>query len=295
MAERLNFNQLYYFWVIAKEGSIKKASKKLRLTASGLSGQLRYLEEFFGKKLFDRKVRRLVLNDVGKMVFNYAAKIFVQSEEMVKAVRQAALKQQTLIRIGVLPSLSKSHIHEFILPLLRDRSVIIKVSEGALDDFFYKLENDNLDIILSDRPALVRKGKIKSFKLRPRKIVAVGGNNFIGLRKKFPDSLSGQPMIQLTEHSNLRTEIDDYLEKHQIVPQIVGEADDVILLRLAAEKGVCVAILPQNTVNESISSKRIFKLGELKGINSDMWAMVGTKGQAGSILEKTIRKFLEFD
>ncbi len=290
---RLNFNQLYYFWIIAKEGSIKKASKKLHLTASGLSGQLRFLEEFFGKKLFDRKTRQLVLNDIGHMVFDYSNRIFSQSEEMVKAVKQSSPNKQTLVRIGVLPSLSKSHIHDFILPLLRDRSILIKVSEGSLDNFIYFLENNNLDIILSDRPALVKKGKIKSLKLKPRKIVAVGGKDFIKLKKGFPQSLSGQPMIRLTEHSNLRLEIDDYLERNQIVPQIIGEADDVILLRLAVEKNFCVAILPQNTVHESISSKKVYKLGELPGINSDMWAMMKAKSLVSPILEKTINSFLE--
>ncbi len=293
MLERVNFNQLYYFWVIAQEGSIKKASKKLNLTPSGLSGQLRYLEEFFGKKLFDRAVRKLVLNDVGKIVFEYATNIFNQSDEMLRAVRQAKIKRQTLIQIGVLPSLSKSHIHEFILPLLRDRSIIVNVSEGSLNEFIYQIENDNLDIILTDRPAITKKTKIKSFKLKPRKIVAVGGKNFQGLKKKFPSSISGQPIIQLTKHSHLRSEIDDYFERHRIIPQIVGEADDVTLLRLAAEKGVCIAILPQNTVNESILAKRVLKLGELKGINSDMWAMMRSNANGKPILEKTIQKFLE--
>jgi len=54
MNKRLNFNQLYYFWTIAQEGSIKKASQKLNLTPPGLSGQLKQLEDFFGKKLFER-------------------------------------------------------------------------------------------------------------------------------------------------------------------------------------------------------------------------------------------------
>lgn len=294
MLDRVNFNQLYYFWVIAKEGSIKKASEKLRLTPAGLSGQLRYLEEFFGKKLFDREIRKLVLNDIGKMVFDYSENIFKQSEEMVRAVQQPQPKKQTLLRIGVLPSLSKTHIHDFIFPLWKDKSVSVTVVENKLDELFYQLGQGGLELVLSDRPSFVESRKFRSFKLKPRKIIAVGNRSFVSAKKRFPKSLSGLPLIHLTRHSHLRSEIDDYFEMHNVQPQIIGEADDVILLRLGAERGICFAVLPQNTVHEAIAAGRLLKLGELKGINSDMWAMVKAKTKCEKILEKTIQKFQTF-
>lgn len=291
MLDHVNFNQLFYFWVIAKEGSIKKAGEKLRLTPAGLSGQLRYLEEFFGKKLFDREVRKLVLNDTGKIVFDYAGNIFKQSEEMVRAVQQPQPKKQTLLRIGVLPSLSKTHIHDFIFPLWKDKSVSVTVVENKFDELFFQLGQGELDLVLSDRPSFVKSRKFRSFKLKPRKIIAVGNQSFVSARKRFPKSLSGLPLIHLTQHSHLRSEIDDYFEMHNVQPQIIGEADDVILLRLGAERGICFTILPQNTVYEAIAEGRLFRLGELKGINSDMWAMVKAKTKCEKILEKTIQKF----
>lgn len=295
MQERLNFNQLYYFWVIAREGSIKKAGKKLNLTASGLSGQLKYLEEFLGKKLFDRKVRKLVLNDAGKVILDYANRIFTMSEEMTKTIRQHKPVKKALIRVGVLPSLSRTHIHEFILPLWKDSTVLVKVVEGGVDELLYQLENHNLEIILSDRAASVRKTGIRNYRLKPRKIVAVGAEKFAFARKDFPNSLNGLPMIQLTEHSHLRSEIEDYFSRHQISPQVIGEADDVILLRLGAEKGVCIAVLPQNTVQQSIAEKRLVKIGELAGVNADMWAIVQAKTRKDRILVKTIQKFIAYN
>ncbi len=96
----------------------------------------------------------------------------------------------------------------------------------------------------------------------------------------------------LTEHSHLRGEIDEFWKHHGINPRIIGEADDVTLLRLASEKGICISILPQNAVQQSISSQCLIKIGELSGINSDMWAIVKRKSKESDILEKTINKFL---
>ena len=58
----LNYNQLYYFYVVATHGSIKKACDKLNLTQPSISGGIKTLEESLGVKLFDREYRKLTLN-----------------------------------------------------------------------------------------------------------------------------------------------------------------------------------------------------------------------------------------
>lgn len=92
-----NFNHLYYFWTIAHEGSIKKASQKLNLTQPGLSSQLKALETRFNKKLFDRKTRKLVLNDTGKIVLDYCSRIFNLSDEMELAIKQKLPKKKDCV------------------------------------------------------------------------------------------------------------------------------------------------------------------------------------------------------
>ncbi|NIQ01046.1 MAG: hypothetical protein GWM98_12000, partial [Nitrospinaceae bacterium] len=115
--------------------------------------------------------------------------------------------------------------------------------------------------------------KISSYRLKPRKIIAVAAPRFAEARKNFPRSLSGLPMLHLTRHSQIRPEIDRYFDRHQVSPQIIGEADDATLLRLGAEKGFCFTVLPENTVQDAVAKRRLIKLGELKDVNSDMWAM----------------------
>lgn len=287
-----NFNHLYYFWTIAHEGSIKKASQKLNLTQPGLSSQLKALETRFNKKLFDRKTRKLVLNDTGKIVLDYCSRIFNLSDEMELAIKQKLPKKKILLRVGVLPSLSTTNIHEFVVPLWKDTSISVSVIEGTLDELIYQLDNKNLEIVLSDRAVEKKYKKLVSRRLQPRKVVAVGIKKFAGLKKSFPQSLDNIPVIHFTQHSQIRIEIDRYFFKNNIKPQIIGEADDVTLLRVGAEKGFCVSILPQNTVNEAISKGRLIKIGELKGIQSDMWAMTRLDTIYQNIVHKTMDKFL---
>lgn len=287
-----NYRHLYYFWTIAREGSIKKAGDKLNLTPSGLSEQLRLLEEYFGKRLFERKTRKLVLNDSGKMLFENCTKIFHQTEEMTLAIKQKVPNKKFRLRVGVLPSLSSSNIHEFVMPLFKDKNVSVVVIEGPLDELVYQLDNHELEIVLSDREVEKKYKKLRSYRLMPQKIVVVAKDKFSHLKKNFPYSLTGAPILHLTRHSQIRDEIDRYFFKHKINPQIIGEADDVALLRLGAEKGICVAVLPHNTVNQALSQGRLIKLGELKGVNWDMWAMARADSARMGIINKTINKFI---
>jgi LysR family transcriptional activator of nhaA len=47
--EWMNYHHLLYFWTVVREGSISKASEKLRISSPAISAQLRSLEENFGE------------------------------------------------------------------------------------------------------------------------------------------------------------------------------------------------------------------------------------------------------
>ncbi len=79
----LNYHHFLYFWVVAKEGTIVKASQKLRLAHPTISGQIHRLEQSLGEKLFARRGRRLVLTEAGQVAFRYAEEIFTLGREFV--------------------------------------------------------------------------------------------------------------------------------------------------------------------------------------------------------------------
>ena len=48
----LNYHHLHYFWVVAREGGITIAAKRLHVTPATLSILIRELEKSLGVKLF---------------------------------------------------------------------------------------------------------------------------------------------------------------------------------------------------------------------------------------------------
>ena len=60
----INYNHLYYFWHVYKEGSVVGAAEALYLTPQTITGQIRALEERLQGKLFKRKGRGLEPSDL---------------------------------------------------------------------------------------------------------------------------------------------------------------------------------------------------------------------------------------
>ena len=67
--EWLNYHHLLYFYTVAREGSVTKAAKVLRLAQPTLSAQIRRLEDSLGEKLFTRQNRGLVLTELGRVAY----------------------------------------------------------------------------------------------------------------------------------------------------------------------------------------------------------------------------------
>lgn len=93
MASSLNFKHLRYFWMVAKSGSIARASEQLHLTPQSISGQLSELEEALGVKLFRRAGRGLELTDTGQRLLGYAEQIFTLGDELLESLNENALPQ----------------------------------------------------------------------------------------------------------------------------------------------------------------------------------------------------------
>ncbi len=83
----LNYHHLLYFWTVAKEGSVARATELLHLAQPTISAQIRSLEKSLGQKLFSKKGRNLVMTERGQAVFRYAEEIFSLGREMVQTLQ----------------------------------------------------------------------------------------------------------------------------------------------------------------------------------------------------------------
>ena len=115
----LNYRHLYYFWVVAKEGGMSRAAQRLDVAIQTVSAQVRMLEDTLGDRLFERQGRRLVLTDVGRLVYRYADEIFGIGRELLETLRGRPSAGRALsLTVGVANAVPKLVVHRLIQPAM---------------------------------------------------------------------------------------------------------------------------------------------------------------------------------
>src|SRR5690606_4270314 len=105
--EWLNYHHLYYFWTVAKEGTISRACEKLSLAQPTISRQLAQLEENLDEQLFIRSGRTLELTETGRLVFEYADEIFPIGHELMEVLRGRPRGRPTRFLVGISDAIPK--------------------------------------------------------------------------------------------------------------------------------------------------------------------------------------------
>ena len=136
----LNYHHLLYFWAVAKEGSLRRASEVLHVSQPSISAQLKQLEESLGAPLFTRTTRRLILTDTGQTVLEYAEEIFSLGGELLTAVRQEPGERPLRLHVGVADSVPKIIVRQHLTPVFElGRLVRVICREGSLEELITQL------------------------------------------------------------------------------------------------------------------------------------------------------------
>lgn len=272
----LNYSHLHYFWTVAREGSIARASQSLHLTPQTISGQLKLLDEAVGHPLFNRVGRRLVLSDMGKVVFEYADEIFAVGAELASVVRGNHASGPKSLAVGIVNSMPKLIAERIIAPALTaEEPIRVRCHEASLEQLLSELAVHKLDLVLSDQP--VPDGlNLKAYNHR---LGASGLSFFVQRRQarryrgRFPDSLSEAPMLLPSPNSALRRRLDDWFESRQLSPRIVGEFDDSALLKAFGEAGAGVFAGPSVIEDEICRMYRTSVIGQTDEIRERFYAI----------------------
>ncbi|MEQ9005573.1 MAG: LysR family transcriptional regulator, partial [Pseudomonadales bacterium] len=149
----LNYNHLLYFWTVAREGSIARASEVLFLTPQTISGQIKLLEEAVGKPLFHRVGRRLVLSETGQLVNEYADEIFSLGAELAERMKRENPGTPQALNVGLVNSIAKLIGYQILHPALASADgVRLTCWEGPLEKLLADLAVHRLDLVISDHP-----------------------------------------------------------------------------------------------------------------------------------------------
>ncbi|MBD1599595.1 transcriptional activator NhaR [Pseudomonas typographi] len=272
----LNYRQLYYFWRVARTGSIARACDQLNLTPQTVSGQLSVLEQHLGVPLFQKAGRQLELTDAGRQALPYAERIFQAGAELEALLRHQPAEQPLLFRVGVADVVPKSIVYRLLAPTMElPEPLRITCREDKLERLLADLAIQRLDLVISDSPMPAHLD-IKGYS---HKLGECGVAFFAtpalanALRGSFPQHLQGQPLLIPGPDSVVRKRLLRWFDEQHIQPRVVGEFDDSALMQAFGESGAGIFVAPAAIAGQVCRQYGVICLGHTDSVNESFYAI----------------------
>ncbi len=242
MSQSFNYRHLYYFWIVATEGSMVGAAKRLNMAIQTISTQVKLLEQELGFALFKPKGRGLTLTDAGVAALAEADHIFALGEKLPSKVRDAVRGKTLRLHVGISDGIAKMAVHRLLAPILKDDHLHLICHEGEFVDLIGDLATHKLDLVLADHaPALSLNFKVQ------HQIMATSAVSWYATAQyaeqailDFPQCLAQLPVLLPTTHNALRSRLKHWFESERINPNVVGEFEDSALLTTFGISGMGV-------------------------------------------------------
>lgn len=274
--DALNYNHLLYFLTVVREGGVSRAAAKLRLSQPTISAQIKILEEALEERLFQRQGRTLVLTDVGRVVERYATEIFTTGSELLETLKGRPSGRAPRLAVGVANAVPKLVVYRLLRPATEGAEPVqITCSEGDPDQLVALLATHALDVVISDTPAAPHL-RVKVF----NHLLGESGTTFFAgkrlaqrLRRQFPRSLDGAPMLLPTINTSLRRSLEQWFAATGLRPVVSGEFEDPALLNTFGEGGRAVFPAPTAIEAEVLRSHRVAVVGRTSTVRERYYAI----------------------
>ncbi|MEM9694082.1 MAG: LysR family transcriptional regulator [Myxococcota bacterium] len=277
--EWLNYHHLYYFFVVAREGGVSAAARALRLSHPTLSKQVRQLEESLGETLFERSASGLHLTPAGHRAYAYAHEIFSLGTEMLSLFRpEPGDRPERRLAIGVTAALPKLVTRRLLLPVVRasEDAVRLVVHEDAHERLLARLALRELDLVLADAP--VPPGSpVQAFhhRLTESGLTCFAAPSLAArLRGSFPGCLHEAPLILPAAGTALRRVVEPWLDAQDVRPNIVGEMEDLSLLKAFGQSGYGVFFVASLVERDVVETYSVDVLGRTNEVVETFYAII---------------------
>jgi LysR family transcriptional activator of nhaA len=279
MAE-LNFHHLRYFRAIAHEQGLARAAERLHVSPSALSVQLRQLEERLGHALFERRGRRLVLTEAGRVALEHADTIHAAGEELLATLKGRPSGRVSVLRVGSVATLSRNFQLLLLRPLLARDDVQIRLESGRLRELLLHLGAHQLDVVLANEavPRDAAQGwRSTLVAQQPLAIVSAPPRTRRSAALAFPQGLHGQPLLLPGGDHAVRGAFDALLADAGVRPRVLAEVDDMAMLRLLARETGALALVPPVVVQDELAACTLVQRCSIPQIHERFYAITAAR------------------
>ncbi|MFY7993508.1 MAG: LysR family transcriptional regulator [Bacteriovoracaceae bacterium] len=293
MSNRINYHHLFYFMTIAEQGSVSKAAEKLLLGQPTLSAQLKQFEESIGVALFERSHKKLILTEQGKIALDYAHQIFQLGNDMYEALHDRLKPARLSLQLGAIDSIPKQVMLKLTQEAQKVSPCTISLIEGKSPQLMTEIHAHRLDMLITDfLPTPAELQGLNHRRISKMPVSIYGGEKFRHLKKGFPQSINNQSMVVPTFDSQMRYNIDHWIEANKLDVTIMAETQDTALKKLIALNQMALIPAATHTVKKLVSTKQLYEIGQLKGTYEELYLISANRKIPHPIVLELMQSFL---
>jgi LysR family transcriptional activator of nhaA len=180
------------------------------------------------------------------------------------------------LSVGIADVVPKLVAYRILEPALRlPEPVEVECFEDKPERLLAELAVHGLDVVLTDAP-VPSTVKIRAY----NHLLGECGVDLFAApelarrhRSRFPESLTGAPLLLPTGNTSLRREIDRWLEERNLSPRVVGDFEDSALLKVFGQSGAGLFPAPSAIAPEVMRQYGVRRIGSLDGVRERFYAI----------------------
>jgi DNA-binding transcriptional LysR family regulator len=252
----INWNQVYYFYEVARKMSMKEAAEVTGVSIPTVSEQIKRLETLLETPLFHRRPRRIELTVEGETLYKHARQMFESGLRFLDVVSPTVIGGYP-VRIGVQETFSAGPAMEFLQKYFDAYSpfgTVHTFRETMADRLLDKVYNGELDWAVSlQQPNSPR---LEYGKVGSAEIVFCASADMLEQYKNRTELFTALPLARCRWDDQLNKLVADHLQAADIFVEEIIESDHWDFCLKLAEQGKCIT-----AVAKSFSGQQLEKGG----------------------------------
>jgi DNA-binding transcriptional LysR family regulator len=294
MVVDLNINQLRCFHAVVKTGRFSRAAEELHVSQPAIFVQVRALEQFVGFKLLEKLNKEQVPTEGGKLLFEYADKIFTLLSQAMSTVQGLRDLKSGVLRIGAARAVCQ-YLMPPVISLFQDEYPLMNIhlDEGPSEELLQGVLHNRYEIAIMARVDYPPTVNAMPF-TKDEVLLVVSPKSDLAQKESITfEELAEEPVICADRGTAMRTAIERAFQKKGLKPQAVIEATNTEFIKHLVKQNRGYTFISRVSVRKEIRNGELVAL-PLKNDSLSLYVdVIHVKGKMLSPVASTFLNFLQ--
>ena len=287
----INLNQLRVFYHAAKNLNFTAAAGELFITQPAVTFQIKNFEEYCSLKLFKKRGRRIYLTDEGRVLYEYAEKIFKYEKEIENVIDEMRELKRGILSLGTTKTYARYFMPLMITTFHQNYpNIKIQLNEGSSLEMIHSLLDFKIEVAViakaTDHPDV----NFSPFSKEEMAVIVAPDHHFARKKAVVFKDLANEPFIMKEKGSGTRKRVEQLFSDENCTPDILMETSSTELIKQLVERGEGISFLVKEAVGAEIKEKKLTQVA-LK--DRKLFLDVSIAYLKGQVLSPPARAFVD--